>query len=155
MAFNSAVSMGPRVQVHFEGKGRTKQAPTQETDINYIMAKYVKTGTIEHFAKHGGEYGFASSIVFHEAMNVVAKADSMFAELPALVRRRFNEEPGEFLEFVQNPENQKEMIELGLAEKVRDVDVEPVVPVPDAESASITPEVVPDAGIGDPAIEGS
>lgn len=144
MIIRSAASLGPRVKVFFKGKGRTKQAAAQETDINWIMRRYVKTGLIDHFAKHGGEYGFASAVSFHDCMNTVVKAEQMFADLPGPVRQRFNGEPAEFLSFVQNPENQEEMVKLGLARKKPEVEREaPVVPAK-AESAPITPEVAGD-----------
>lgn len=144
MEIRSSVNLGPRVQVHFEGEGRTKQSMREETNINLIIARYVKTGLVEHLAKHGPEYGFASALSFHECMNVVAKAQSMFADLPASVRRRFDEEPAEFLEFVQNPENQEEMITLGLAKRVPEAEPEVVVEPVEEISAPITPEVPPE-----------
>ena len=146
MEIFSAANLGPRVQVHFEGKGRTKQAPLRETDINWIMKKYVKTGLIDHLSRHGAEYGFASSVTFHEAMNVVTKAEQMFLDLPAEVRVRFEGKPGAFLDFVQNPENQEEMIELGLAKRIKGVPAVGAEAAPVAESAPITPE--------DPVVEG-
>ena len=39
-------------------KSRTKQAHAQESDINYIMRKYLKTGLLEHSRKHEPDYGF-------------------------------------------------------------------------------------------------
>jgi len=104
----------PRHQIAFTGKGRTKQSMKDECDINKIMAKYQRTGLIAHAQQHGGEYGFADSATFHEAMNVVSKANSMFAELPSTVRERFNGDPAQFLDFVQNPANENEMRSLGI-----------------------------------------
>ncbi len=150
MEIYSAANLGPRVQVHFKGRGRTKQADADSVDINLIMKRYIKTGMIDHLSRYGAEYGFASSITFHEAMNVVTKADQMFADLPAQARRRFGGDPAEFLEFVQNPENQAEMVKLGLAKAESETSPEPVPELPDAP---ITPEVVPDAGGGDTAVE--
>ncbi len=135
----SAANLPPRFRQDFSKGGRTKQAFKEETDINWIMRKYDKTGLIDHLAKHGGEYGFASSITLHEAMNVVVKAEQMFADLPASARSRFKGEPGKFLDFVQNPENQAEMLELGLMKPgfvMPPVPAEPAV----APSAPITPE---------------
>lgn len=152
MEIFSAANLGPRVQVSPVGKSRTKQSFREESEINNIMARYTKTGIIDHFGQYGGEYGFASSVVFHEAMNVVTKADQMFEALPAAIRRRFNGDPADFLEFVQNPENQEELVELGLAKKAG-VEREPSVAVPAAPAAPITPEVILDAGGGDPAVE--
>jgi len=140
MDIRSAVNLGPRVQVHFKGKGRTKQADRDSCDINLIMRKYVKTGLIDHFGQHGGDYGFATSVSFHEAMNVVTKADQMFSDLPGEVRRRFNGEPGEFLDFVQNPENAEEMRELGLRDPETVAEVVEVRLAAEVESPPEAPE---------------
>ncbi len=145
MEIFSASDVRPRVQSHPVGKSRTKQSFREESEISNILSRYVRTGVADHMNAHEGEYGFASSLDFHQAMNLVTKADQMFEALPAVLRKRFNGAPGEFLDFVQNPENQEEMIKLGLANRKAGVEREPVVADPVAESAPITPEVVLDA----------
>lgn len=92
---------------------RTKQEFKDDCDINNILRKFRKTGVLEHVRKHGPEYGFAPAVDYHEAMNLVLKADAMYADLPSDLRKRFKD-PAEFLEFVQDPENAEEMLELGL-----------------------------------------
>ncbi len=130
---------GKRVQVHFKGKGRTQQHMRDECDINKIMSKYAKTGYVDHVSRHGGDYGFADAVSFHEAMNVVTKADQMFADLPAEARRRFAGDPGLFLEFVQDDENHAEMVELGLAHERPAAEPDPV-------ESGATPEVIETVG---------
>ncbi len=152
MVFYSAFDRPPRVQSAPVGKSRTKQSFRDESEINNIMARYMKTGIVDHFSQFGSEYGFASSINFHEAMNVVTKADQMFDALPAELRRRFNGDPAEFLGFVQNPENQEELVELGLATKAV-AEREPEVPVPAVPAAPITPEVPVEPAGEDPVVE--
>ncbi len=107
----------PRVRSDCSVGGRAKQSMRDECDINKIMAKYLKTGSIAHLAKHGGEYGFASSVDFHTAMDVVTRADQMFSALPSDLRARFAGDPGNFLAFVQDEANLEEMVKLGLATK--------------------------------------
>ncbi len=143
MEIYSAVKFGPRKRIHIGGKSRTKQSMKDECDINLIVAKYVKTGAVDHLVKHGGDYGFASSVSFHEAMNVVTKADQMFLDLPAVLRRRFGGDPGEFLDFVSDPENQAEMMKMGLFKPEVVEAAEKAAAEAVAESASITPEKVP------------
>lgn len=105
----------PRLQVFYEGKGRTRQSSKDECDINNILAKYQKTGAIEHANKHAPSYGFATGDDFTSAMFLIAKASRMFEELPSTLRKKF-QTPAEFLDFVQNPDNLDEMAELGLIE---------------------------------------
>lgn len=107
-----------RVRLGFSTEGDpvlTRQSMAAECDINNILRKFVKTGAVNHLASYGGEYGFATSISFHEAMNVVAKGKEMFAALPAKLRQRFGGDPAAFLEFVQEPKNLEACRELGLA----------------------------------------
>ncbi len=154
MKIFSAAKLPPRFRQDFSKGGRTKQAFAEETDINWIMRKYDKTGLVDHLAKHGGEYGFASSITLHEAMNVVARAEAMFADLPASARSRFEGDPGAFLDFVQNPENQAEMLKLGLMRPGFSIPEVPVVPAV-APSAPITPEVPSETVVDAAAAAGS
>ena len=108
---------GPKIKVRLTctGPGKAKQSFQAECDINNIMAKYQKTGLLDHINKHGESYGFASSLDFTQANQVIAKANSMFEELPSATRNRFDNDPAKFLDFVQNPDNLEEMQSLGLA----------------------------------------
>lgn len=122
---------GPRERVFapLGGKARTKGSMQDECDINKIMLKYQKTGAVSHLNRHGADYGFASGLDFSESMRVVTDAQAMFDDLPSSVRARFGNSPSEFLDFVQDPENQDEAVKLGLAEdNGAEVEVVPAVP---------------------------
>ena len=41
-------------------------------------------------------------------------AQDMFESLPADIRTKFGNDPGRFLDFVEDPQNEEELIELGL-----------------------------------------
>lgn len=112
---NRAYGPKRRVRVVNHEPSQTKQSFTQECDINQIMAKFQKTGAIDHLAKHQDQYGFANSQSFHEAMNIVSTAKSMFQELPSSIRRKFENDPAKFLDFVEDPDNHDELVTLGLA----------------------------------------
>ena len=121
---------GPKIQkttVPDPERSRTKQSFKDECDINKIMAKYQTTGVITHVAKHAPQYGFAPSLDFQTAMNLINKANDQFADLPSQVRRRFDNNPAEFLQFCENPDNRSEMALLGL--------LEPEVPNPDSPTS--------------------
>lgn len=92
-----------------------KQSEAASCDINLIMGRYLRSGTVDHLTKHGGQYGFVSASTFHESMEIVRKAQEMFAELPASTRKRLGNSPQNFLEFVQDKDNLEEMVKLGLA----------------------------------------
>lgn len=92
-----------------------KQSFADECNINKIMAKFQRTGAIDHVHKYGPSYGDVTSATLHEAMNIIADAESMFEELPASLRKKFGNDPEQFLDYVQDPNNLEEMRELGLA----------------------------------------
>ncbi|AXL14755.1 internal scaffolding protein [Microviridae sp.] len=93
---------------------RTKQSFKDECNINNIMAKFQKTGAIDHYTKYGPQYGEQTQEGLMEAMNTVIKAEEMFAELPSSVRKRFANDPGEFIAFVEDPANREEVRKIGI-----------------------------------------
>ena len=98
------------------GPGMTEQYHKDDVEIHSIMAKYQKTGIINHVSKYGGTYGdFINAPDYEEAQIAIANANTMFAELPSSVRERCENDPRLFLEWVQNPENRSEIEELGLS----------------------------------------
>jgi len=106
-----------RVQFHPVGESLTHQSMKDECDINRIMLKWQKTGVIDHAKTFEGQYADFTHVTgdYQEHMNAVIQANEMFGTLPSTVRKRFNNDPGEFLEFVGDPDNLEEMQRLGLS----------------------------------------
>jgi len=96
-------------------EGMTKQSFKDECNINKIMAKFQRTGVLNHYAKHQHQYGDIPAIQYADALNIIADANSMFEELPSTVRAQFENDPAKFLEFAENPDNLDKMRDLGLA----------------------------------------
>lgn len=95
-----------------------KQAMKKECDINAIMKRYEKTGLVEHVNRYNGQYADVTmSGDYQSALQIIMDADTMFSSLPARIRDKFENDPREFLDFVENPDNAKELTELGLATK--------------------------------------
>lgn len=115
---------------------RTKQSFKEECNINNIMARYQRTGIVDHVAKHGGSYQDCSAITFTESMQTVARATSMFQELPSAARKRFHNSPLEFLEYLDGDPSHAEMHDLGLT---LDGPPEPPPPDPDREKPNSKP----------------
>jgi len=105
-----------QVGIKFPKKGRTKQWHKKECDINQIMLKYQKHGVIDHVNKHEANYGFATSDDLHESLNMIKTANEMFADLPSKARTKFENDPAQFLDFVQDPKNKEEIYNLGLSD---------------------------------------
>ena len=90
--------------------GRTKQSFKDETDVNAIIAKHTRMGTLSHLEQWGGQYGDWSDFDFQNAQNQIANANSMFEQLPAAVRNQFANSPEKFLEYVNDPANKDDLV---------------------------------------------
>lgn len=136
MEFKTAY--GPKDRVSLDcGRGMTKQEFKKQCDINTIMLKHQKTGVINHFNRYEGDYkDLSAPVSFHEAMNIVIRAEDAFNSLPSTVRKKFSNDPQEFLDFVSDPSNIEEMRELGLASP--SLDVVPDAPVVPSEPVAPT-----------------
>jgi len=95
-----------RTQIESEDQTMTKQSFQEECNINNIMAKYQKTGVIDHVQANKPEYGFATGLDFKESVDLIQKADDMFSDLPSTVRENFENDPSQFLDYAQDPANQ-------------------------------------------------
>jgi len=136
----SAYGKKTGVGIKFTDVSLTKQSFTKECDINNILKKYQKTGAIDHVNKHEASYGYASSDDFTASMAIVAKGETMFNDLPSSIRNKFENDPAQFLDFVQDEKNIKEMQELGLATKNDKTTTEPEPIIPAEKSAAIISE---------------
>lgn len=108
---------GPRLSVSllFQGDGKTQQQFKDECDINNIMKAYSVTGLFTHVNTNEPRYLDATGYDYQAAMNLVAEAQGLFAQLPSDVRYEFENNPQKFLEFCENPANAPRLAEMGLA----------------------------------------
>jgi len=96
------------------GPGLTKQSFAQECDINFIMRNVQKTGILPP-SNNEALYADVSDIGdFQTAMDKITLGNRLFSSLPSKIRDRFNNNPGEYLAFLSNPENSAEGVALGL-----------------------------------------
>lgn len=94
---------------------KTQQQFRDQCDVNLIIAKYKKTGEITHLARQRGIYADVSSITdYRDSLQKVLDAQSAFGTLPSHLRVRFANDPQRLLEFLQDPNNYEEGIQLGL-----------------------------------------
>lgn len=122
---------GRRVRFATVGPSLTRESFKDECDVNNILRRFEKTGVVEHVRQTGGRYGdFTGAVTYHEALNQVLRAEEMFMSLPAKIRARFSNDPGEFLVFVEDPANADELVQLGL---VRPAPVDPSSTPSDSE----------------------
>lgn len=148
--FRSAYSPRLRVALSFPAQGRTKQSFKAECDINTIMARYLKTGMIDFVNKHAPQYHDVTGLDYQEALLVVAQSQTLFNELPSHIRLEFDNNPAEFLDFVNDPANAPEMAAMGLLtpEAARRYAPAPAAP---STPPVVAPEAIPDASAPPPA----
>ncbi len=92
--------------------GRTKQSFRDETDINKILKRAQKTGTISHLAKHEARYGDFSTFDFFESQLMLTKGREIFDDLPSELRNEFNNSQAAFFAYVNDPANKDRLGEL-------------------------------------------
>lgn len=110
------------VGVDFPEPSLTKQSFKDECDLNLIMKRFKNQNGEEFLNRYRGylqgDYGDFSDVVdYRTALDRVKRANEAFDGLPAEVRRKFENDPGVFIEFATNPANHDEMVSLGLATK--------------------------------------
>lgn len=108
-----------RVKTKLSGQSMTKQADMPETDINKIIARYQNNGDPSIFMRNtNAAYIDASEAPdYFECLNIVKQAQESFQELPAEIRDRFANDPGELITAISDPERWEELSELGILEK--------------------------------------
>jgi len=106
-----------RVQTLFKGPSLTKQADAKDADINNIMAKYERTGMLPIVQGVPTYADFSNVASFQEAQNLIIEAAQAFEQLPAKVRKHFDNDPGAFLGAFEDPSRREELEGLGLVEK--------------------------------------
>ncbi len=125
-----------RSQTVINGPSKTKQSFAEGANINNIMKRFEKTGVLPVTSARPLEGQIPDVTTFQDAMNICALANSLFDALPAEVRSRFHNDPRKFLAFVEDENNEAEMVKLGLVRAP-----EPV-PVPAPENSEETKETV-------------
>ncbi len=98
-----------------------QQHMKDECDINVIVERFGVTGELPS-APVPPSYGDFSGVSdYHTAINAVRASEEAFMALPAKIRARFDHDPNALLQFLNDPINRNEAIEIGL------IDGEPVV----------------------------
>ena len=121
-----------------KGRSKTKQSFAKEANINNIMAQYVKTGVLPQGQRKPMFGDFSSGEELQSIMDRVVSAELQFSSLPSDLRNRFNNSAVSLLDYLADPQNEAEAIELGLlpgedieppAEPAAEIPAEPAPPV--------------------------
>lgn len=114
------------------GKTRVQQHFREECDINNI----VKSGKVNdpfRVTDRKPQFGdFASVPEYQEAQNLIVESLLLFESLPSRIRARFQNDPVEYLAFVNDQGNYDEAVKLGM-----------IIPTPTIlESEESTPPIL-------------
>lgn len=97
-----------------DSPSKTKQSFLKECDINVMMRRYLKTGTLPQGISVGRYADFSAADDYFSAQLTLKKAQVQFEALPSTVRNRFHNDPAQLLRFVNDPANLEEAHDLGL-----------------------------------------
>lgn len=129
------------------GGGGAHQSFKEECDINTILRRHREGAMVTHVNANPGVFADVTGFTdYREVLKRVERAGDYFSELSAKVRARFKNDPAVFLDFLADPENREELVELGLApaleepEATSEATVEPVVAVEATEEPVATSE---------------
>lgn len=95
-------------------KTLTQQHMADECDINKLVERFVVTGEIKQLEMPPLQGDFTKIPTYQEALNLMIEANKSFMAMPAKVRNRFENDPGQFIDFCSNEQNRDEMRQMGL-----------------------------------------
>lgn len=125
------------------GRSRTKQSDMDLCDVNAIVRRARSTGQLEHLAKQVPRYGdFTNVDDYLTCLSRVREAHDQFAALPSAVRDHCDNDPGELIALVMDPERRSEVEGLGM-QKLADILHGVVEPAPEEPPAVPVVEPVP------------
>jgi len=117
--------------LHCEDASLAQQHYKEECDINTILEKFNISGMLPEQPLSPRYGDFTGISDYHTAMNRVIAAQDEFEVLPAQIRARFNNDPAQLIEFLENSDNRPEAEQLGLVE---------IAAAEAVEAAKTTPE---------------
>lgn len=116
-----------------EDEGRTMQNHKNECDVNQIIKKFTRRSLEEYNRGFADNYGDLSGFDYQEAQFQIAQANSLYEQLPSAIRMKFDG-PGDYLAFVENPDNEAELRKLGILPKKPEKQPEPDKPPKDTKA---------------------
>jgi hypothetical protein len=121
----------------FDKPSRTKQSFKDQCDVNKLMARYVRTGTIAQVMSATPRYeDFSNVDDYKTAMDMLRETERNFNQLSPEIRDEFDNNPQELLELVEAVDRGSEEAiafarELGLVGELPDqAEAPPSIPDP-------------------------
>jgi len=96
-----------------EDKTLTQQHMKDECDINVLMDRFVVKGAIPQLAMPPMQGDFENVPTYQEALNLMVQANRSFMGMDAKIRAKFENDPGQFVQFASDPNNLEELRKWG------------------------------------------
>lgn len=108
-----------RVQTINDLPSRTQKQYKDDVDVNKIMARYKKTGQINHLrnAAQGTYMDLTQIPDLLTARLQILQAESAFQNIPPELRLKFQNKPENLIAYLKDSKNHEEAIHLGLMVK--------------------------------------
>lgn len=118
-----------RVQFISDAPSSTDQSFKNDCDINSMVKRFIKAqfGAGPNAKKMFEQWLMSTSngqvdeniaidhrIDYQDAIQHIQRADALFMDMPSDIRKRFNNDPGAFLNFAMDPKNRAELATMGL-----------------------------------------
>lgn len=111
------------------GASMAVESAKEETDINNIMRRFNVHGVVPQ--RTGGQYIDVSEIGdYQQCLEVVQEAERQFLAIPSEIRRKFDNDPRQMIDFLIDPDNIDEARQMGLFEPLPP-EPEPLPPEPE------------------------
>lgn len=95
-------------------KSLAQQHMADECDINKLVERFVVTGEIPALEAPPLQGDFTNAPTYQEALNLMVEANRSFMQMPAKIRSRFENDPGQFVNFCSEEANRDELRLMGL-----------------------------------------
>jgi phage internal scaffolding protein len=117
ISFRTAYDPHKKYVFKTSGESLTQQHFKEECDVINIIKRHDRNGIIEHVQRGQARYGDFSEVAdYREALDLVRDAQDEFMTIPSDIRKKFDNDPGKFYEFVSNPDNKEELKQMGFIE---------------------------------------
>lgn len=101
------------------GDDMAKQSMKDDCDINVIISRFNRTGVLPRPNALRAQYADVSQVTdYHDALEIVRRAEEEFDSLPASVRKVFENDPAIFLDAVHDADKRHLLEQAGLVDPV-------------------------------------
>ena len=128
-----------KVVTKCEEETKTEQGHKESCQIKRLLTDVERQGLLRAGTRFEGEMDDFPHYDFQEAQFMIAKAKTMFEELPSGIRKKFDNDPIKFVTFANDPKNVEAMKEMGLGKGIDGItaDGQPTVDLTNATAPKV------------------